>query len=74
MWQRRGGENWFLKGDANTNYFHMIANGRKRKCMIKSLVEGDRMIEDKEELKVYVTNFYKSLFGSEPDPKIRLGT
>jgi hypothetical protein len=35
----------------------MIANGRKRKCKIKSLVEGDRMIEDKEELKVYITNF-----------------
>lgn len=27
MWQRRGGENWLLKGDANTGYFHGIANG-----------------------------------------------
>lgn len=32
MWQRRGGENWILKGDANTSYFYGVANGRKRKC------------------------------------------
>jgi len=27
VWQRRGEENWLLKGDANTSYFHAIANG-----------------------------------------------
>lgn len=27
VWQRRGEENWLLKGDANTSYFHGIANG-----------------------------------------------
>lgn len=32
LWQRRGGEQWLLKGDANTGYFHGIANGWKRKC------------------------------------------
>jgi len=63
LWQRIGGENWLLKGDANTGYFHGIANGRKRKCHIRNLVDGDRTIEDKEELKVYVTDFYKHLFG-----------
>jgi mannosylglycoprotein endo-beta-mannosidase len=72
IWQRRGGEKWLLEGDANTSYFHGIANGRKRKCLIKCLVEGDRNIEDKEELKTYITNFYKVLFDSEPDPRIRL--
>lgn len=35
MWQKRGAETWLLKGDANTVYFHGIANGRKRKCTIK---------------------------------------
>jgi hypothetical protein len=24
-------ETWFLKGDNNTEYFHRIANGKKRK-------------------------------------------
>jgi len=41
--------------------------------LIKSLVKGERTIEDKEELKTYITNFYRGLFGSEPDPRIRLG-
>uniref|UniRef100_A0A453S1D8 Uncharacterized protein n=1 Tax=Aegilops tauschii subsp. strangulata TaxID=200361 RepID=A0A453S1D8_AEGTS len=27
FWQRRGGQNWLLKGDANTAYFQAIANG-----------------------------------------------
>lgn len=30
-WQQRGGEQWILHGDANTAYFHLIANGKKRK-------------------------------------------
>jgi hypothetical protein len=72
LWQRRGGENWLLKGDANTSYFHTIANGRKRKCLIRNLVEGDRVIENKEELKSYITYFYKNLFGGGQDPGIHL--
>ena len=31
------------------------------------------MIEEKEELKKYITDFYKGLFGSERDPRIKLG-
>lgn len=48
------GGDWLLKGDANTSYFHGIANGRKRKCLIRNLVEEDRTIEDKKELKRYI--------------------
>ena len=28
-WQQRGG--WILEGDANTNFFHLAANGRREK-------------------------------------------
>jgi len=27
LWQRRGGEQWLLKGDANTSYFHSEGRG-----------------------------------------------
>jgi len=30
-WFNRCHENWILKGDLNTSYFHLIANGRKIK-------------------------------------------
>jgi mannosylglycoprotein endo-beta-mannosidase len=36
-WRQRGRQNWLLQGDANTAYFHAIANGRRRKCSIVSL-------------------------------------
>jgi hypothetical protein len=32
--QQRGRENWILKGDANTAFFHSVANGRRRKTKI----------------------------------------
>jgi hypothetical protein len=34
-----GGVRWLLEGDANTGYFHSIANGR-RKCRIEFLETG----------------------------------
>jgi hypothetical protein len=62
---KRGGENWLLKGAANTNNFHRMANGRKRKCLINQIVEGEWVIESEEELKTYITEFYKQPFGGE---------
>ncbi|WVZ79230.1 hypothetical protein U9M48_026834 [Paspalum notatum var. saurae] len=73
-WQKRGGENWLLKEDANTGYFHGIANGRKRKYLIKLLVDEERMcLTETEDLKKYIIGFYKKLFGSERKPRIGLG-
>lgn len=37
FWHRRVGENWLLKGDNNTEYFHRIAAGRRRKNIIYTL-------------------------------------
>lgn len=61
-----------LEGDANTGFFHGVANGKKRKCTIKSLEEGENMITEMEQLKKHVTDFYKKLFGGEETPGIHL--
>ena len=31
FWKQRAHENWLLHGDGNNEYFHLIANGRRRK-------------------------------------------
>lgn len=53
-----------LEADANTGYFHGVA---KRKCTIKCLEERERMISETHELKKHITDYYKGLFGSEPE-------
>jgi hypothetical protein len=46
-WIQRGRARWVLQGDANTKYFHALANGRRRKCCISSLVAEQGVITDK---------------------------
>ena len=56
--------NFILKGDANTKYFQNVANGRHRKKSIHSLNQDEGMIEGQEQLKTYITSYYKGLFGA----------
>ena len=72
MWQVISGERWLLECDANTTHFHGIANGRKRKYLIKSLDGGGVMISEPEALQAHITDFYKRLFGSELASTFRL--
>ena len=72
FWRKRGGEKWLLEGDANTGFFHKLANGRKRICTIKQLEDGENLISETEQLKKFITDYYKSLFGSEQPSSIHL--
>ena len=58
-----------LLGDSNTKYFQMIANGKHRKKRIFSLDHEDKKIEGQANLKSYITDFYKELFG-EPEESL----
>jgi hypothetical protein len=35
-WYKRAHEKWLYEGDGNTEFFHRVANGRKRKNTIFS--------------------------------------
>jgi mannosylglycoprotein endo-beta-mannosidase len=63
-WYHRSKSQFILEGDANSRYFHSVANGRHRKKLIHSLVQDEGTIEGHENLKSYITNYYKGLFGS----------
>jgi len=52
-----------LKGDDNTKYFHLVANRRHRKQCIFKLEQEDGVTEGDAELKAYIANYYKRLFG-----------
>jgi hypothetical protein len=45
-WRQRGWQQWLLKGDANTKFFHASANGRKRKCAIHSLTSDNGPVSE----------------------------
>jgi hypothetical protein len=65
-WYQRSKSQFILEGDSNTRYFHNVANGRHRKKHIHSLVQEDGTVEGHEQLKAYITTYYKNLF-SKPD-------
>ena len=56
-----------LLGDNNTKYFQMIANAKHRKKHIFSLEHEENKIEGQNNLKNYITQFYKELFGPSED-------
>ena len=62
-WYQRSKAQFLLEGDSNTRYFHSVANGRHRKKLIHSLVQDEGTIEGHEQLKSYITKYYKGLFG-----------
>lgn len=60
------------RGDANTKYFHVVANGKNRKTRIYKLQDGDKVISGDVELKNHITSYYKSLFGPLDESSIKL--
>ena len=72
FWRQWSRQNWLLKGDANTTYFHAIANGRRRKCSIPCLWENDRLLEVPAEISSHIYSFYKELFSPGPRSGVSL--
>jgi hypothetical protein len=62
-WYQRSKLDKLLQGDNNTKYFHLVANGKHRKTRISQLEDGGQIIRGEEQLKSYITDYYKGLFG-----------
>jgi hypothetical protein len=56
-WRQRSRVQWTLQGDANTAYFHAIANGRRQKCVISALASPSGPITDKFAIQEHVYSF-----------------
>ena len=64
-WRQRSHDRQLHEGDNNTEYFHMMANGRKRKNTIVTMEDGDKLIKGDADLLSHATEYYKNLFGPE---------
>jgi hypothetical protein len=53
-----------LEGDNNSKFFHLYANGRRRKKTIITLDTDQGVVNTQEGIMKHVTEFYKTLFGS----------
>jgi hypothetical protein len=71
-WYQRSKAKHLLEGDSNTKYFHLLANGRHRTSRIFQLQDGGRRISLDEELKKYITSYYKGMFGPPSDNFVRM--
>jgi mannosylglycoprotein endo-beta-mannosidase len=54
------------QGGDNTKYFHLIANGKHRRKRIFQLEQEEGTILGQENLKHYISEYYKNLFGPPP--------
>jgi hypothetical protein len=61
-----------LKGDSNTKYFQLVANGKYRKSRIFQLQHEGEIIEGEGTLKKHITRYYKDLFGPSEESTISL--
>jgi hypothetical protein len=52
-----------FQGENNTEFFHRVSNGRKRRNTIFSLEDGETHITGVDDLISHATSFYRGLFG-----------
>jgi hypothetical protein len=71
-WYQRSKAQFILEGDSNTRYFHSVANGRHRKKLIHSLTQDEGVIEGQEQIKSFITSYYKDLFGEPEEGNLSL--
>jgi hypothetical protein len=57
-WFQRAKTTKILKGDNNTKYFQMVANGKRRKTTIFHLEQEEGIVEGEEQLNSYITKYY----------------
>jgi predicted RNase H-like nuclease (RuvC/YqgF family) len=66
-WYERAKVQNLLQGDDNTRFFHLIASNKCRKQHIFRLEQEDGIIVGDNELKRYITRYYRNLFGKPVD-------
>jgi hypothetical protein len=65
-WKQRSKQNWYLKGDRNTQYFHSWANQRRKMNTIHSITDGEgRIWRDPKEVCSKFLSYFEHLFQTQ---------
>jgi exonuclease III len=71
-WYERAKVKTLLEGDANTRFFHLVANGKHRNQHIYKLEDDQGVVVGDNRLKSHITTYYKNLFGTPENSEITL--
>lgn len=71
FWSQKAKCKW-LKEDGNTKYFHWVANGRKRKIIISSLLIQGQVENDFGKIKDEAIRFFSVLYKKDGVEKPRI--
>jgi hypothetical protein len=63
-WAQQAKVKHIQEGGNKTKYFHLIANEKRRKKRIFQLEQDEGTIVGQENLKTFITEFYRKLFGA----------
>jgi hypothetical protein len=66
-WAQRAKVKHIQEGGDNTKYFHLVASGKHRRKKFFQLEQDEGTIVGQENLKHYISKYYKGLFG-DPQP------
>ena len=71
-WAQRAKVKYIQEGGNNTKYFHLVANGKHRKKKILQLEQDEGTIIGQDNLKTYISEYYKRLFGDSTPSSVMM--
>lgn len=70
IWLQKSRLNWFLNGDKNTRFFHIMASCRQDKNMISSFSENEEVVDDplrvRQKVKLYFVKQFSESWKCRP--------
>ncbi len=65
-WRQRARIQWLKEGDANTKFFHLAANARRKKNFIGRLSDGHNFFTDHNSKAEWLFPFFSKHLGTDP--------
>lgn len=65
IWLQKSRLDWSLKGDKNTSFFHLTANGRQSMNLLNALVIDGSSVDDPGKIKSEIFTFFQETFKEE---------